>query len=503
LTQIENLGYLIDDALRLHPDRLALIQEGLNLTYRDLDTHANQVANQLVSEGVAPGDRVALLWPNDVRYVESLLGTIRTGAVAVPLNVKLGEDALGFVLKDSAAVGIVAAPPAAELAAQLAQGLGPQAFVVRPDDWAAAPPSFPRRDSSPDEVCFQPYTSGSTGRPKGVLLAHRGQLWCADVVRKWEMVDETDRALVSAPLYHKNAGVTMKVFLLAGGSVVVLPQFEVEATLANIERYRCTYFGGVPAMFRLLLAHPDLARYDLRSLRFATVGSADVPEDLVQEFETRFGVPIVNGYGLTEGGPDVFIEPRFGVRKPGSLGPPLPGCEVRICAPGEPDRELAVGEAGELHVRNPGVTIGYHNLPELTAARIRDGWLATGDLMRRDEDDYFYFLGRTDDLLNVGGENVYPREVEAILLSHPEVVDCAVVGIGHQVKGVVPVAAVVRTGGSGLDERGLKEYFLAHGPAYAHPRQVIFLEAMPLGTTGKLDRKAVAQLFNAAAPGEA
>jgi acyl-CoA synthetase (AMP-forming)/AMP-acid ligase II len=356
---------------------------------------------------------------------------------------------------------------------------------------------------SPDAVCFQPYTSGSTGRPKGVLLNHRGQLWCADIVRKWEMIDESDRALVSAPLYHKNAGVTMKVFLLAGASVVILPQFDVEATLRNIEGHRCTYFGGVPAMFRLLLAHPHLDRYDLSSLRFATVGSADVPEDLVDEFESRVGVPIVNGYGLTEGGPDVFIEPRFGIRKPGSLGPPLPGCEVRICAPGEPDRELAVGETGELHVRNPGVTSGYHNLPELTASRIRDGWLATGDLMRRDKDDYFYFLGRTDDLLNVGGENVYPKEVEAILLTHPEVADCAVVGISHPVKGVAPVAAVVRSAGSTLDEGTLKEYFLAHGPAYAHPRRVLFLDAMPLGTTGKVDRKAVAGLFGSTSSGGA
>ncbi|HEY6537825.1 MAG TPA: AMP-binding protein [Candidatus Dormibacteraeota bacterium] len=496
MTQITHLGYITDDAVRLHGERLAVIEDGLSLTYLELDARANRVAGHLQARGVRPGQRVALLWPNEATYVEAVLGTMRSGAVAVPLNVKLGDEALKYVLQDSAAVALLAAPSALERAETLA---GAGAFVSGPSDWAGLSPAFPRLPFDPDQVCFQPYTSGSTGRPKGVLLGHRGQLWCADVVRKWEMIDETDRALVSAPLYHKNAGVTLKVFLIAGGSVVILPQFDVEETLRNIERHRCTYFGGVPAMFRLLLAHPGLDRYDLSSLRFATIGSADVPADLVEEFEGRFGIPLMNGYGLTEGGPDVFVSPRFGIRKPSSLGPPLPGCEARIVSREDQAVEVPVGEVGELWVRNPGVALGYHNLPELTRERIRDGWLATGDLVRRDEDDYHYFLGRKDDLLNVGGENVYPKEVEAILLENELVRDCAVVGVPHPVKGTVPVAAVVTSQPGMLDEVTLKQYFFEHGPAYAHPRRILFLTALPLGSTGKLDRQQVAALF--AGPG--
>ncbi|MGH7642017.1 MAG: class I adenylate-forming enzyme family protein [Candidatus Dormibacteria bacterium] len=495
MSQITHLGYITDDAVRLFGDRPALIQDGLQLSYSELDSQANRVANYLVTQGVSHGDRVALLWPNDARYVEALLGTMRTGAVAVPLNVKLGDEALGYVVSDAGAVGLLAANSTVERARQLARGIAQDTFVGELSEWIGLSADFPRLDFDPDGVCFQPYTSGSTGRPKGVLLGHRGQLWCADVVRKWEMVDETDRALVSAPLYHKNAGVTLKVFLIAGASVVILPQFEVEATLRDIERHRCTYFGGVPAMFRLLLAHPKLDQYDLSSLRFATVGSADVPQDLVEEFEGRFHIPIMNGYGLTEGGPDVFVAPRYGIRKPNSLGPPLPGCQAKIVDPLNPRLELPVGETGELWVHNPGIALGYHNLPELTKERIQDGWLATGDLVRRDEDDYYYFLGRKDDLLNVGGENVYPKEVEAILLSHPGVRDSAVVGIPHQVKGMVPAAAVVLKDPGSLDQSALQKYFFEHGPAYAHPRRILFLEAMPLGSTGKLDRKQVAALF--------
>jgi long-chain acyl-CoA synthetase len=495
VTQTSHLGYITDDAVNLFPERPALIQEGLQLTYAELNGRANQVANWLGQHGVVPGDRVALLWSNDVRYIEALLGTMRAGAVAVPLNIKLGDDALNYVLQDSDAVGILAGPTSTDRAMRLAEALLPPALMGQTQDWEAASREFSKLAFDPESVCFQPYTSGSTGRPKGVLLSHRGQLWCADVVRKWKMIDETDRALVSAPLYHKNAGVALKVFLAAGASVVVLPQFDVEATLLNIERRRCTYIGGVPAMFRLVLAHPDIDKFDLSSLRFATVGSADVPADLVEAFEGRFHIPLMNGYGLTEGGPDVFISPRYGIRKVNSLGPPLPGCEVRLLGPDDPSQEIPVGEAGELWVRNPGVALGYNKLPELTASRIRDGWLATGDLMRRDEDDYFYFLGRKDDLLNVGGENVYPREVEAILLTHPEVRDCAVVGVAHAIKGTVPVAAILPSTAGSLDEEAIKQFFFEHGPAYAHPRRALFLEAMPLGSTGKLDRKAVAAMF--------
>lgn len=486
---LDHLGYLIDHAVRLFPEREALIQADLTLTYADLDERCNRVAAGLLEHDIRPGDRVALLWPNDVRYMESMFGTMRAGAVAVPLNIKLGDDALTYVLENSDSVAIIAHPSLAERGLTLAEGVPTVRFVVGPDELQASSPVFERPPYTPDDVCFQPYTSGSTGRPKGVLLTHRGQIWNADVVRKALLVDETERALVAVPVYHKNAGMTLKVHLIAGGSVVVLPGFDSSRVIEAIDRYKCTYIGGVPAMYRMLVNDQEaLARYDVSSLRYCTAGSADVPADLIEAFEQRFGAPIGNGYGLTEGGPDVFIEPRWGIRKLGSLGPPLPGIDVRLVDPENPTRDVAVGEVGEAVVRNPGVAAGYYKLPDVTARKIQNGWLATGDLMRRDEDDYFYFVGRVDDMMNVGGENVYPKEVEHIVSQHPGVRDVAVVAMPHSTKGEVPVAFVVLHDGASVSEEDIKTFFFEHGPAYAHPRRVLFRDALPLSGTGKVDR---------------
>lgn len=492
---IDHLGYIFDHAVRLFPGNTALIQEDLTLTYEDLDTRCNRVARGLIDRGIRPGERVALMWPNDVRYMEAMLGTIRAGAVAVPLNIKLGDDSLNYVLDNSDSVAIIASPVLEERAKVLAAALPAIRFIVGPDELQAAEAAFDRPAHSPDDICFQPYTSGSTGRPKGVLLTHRGQIWNADIVRKAELVDETERALVAVPVYHKNAGMTLKIHLIAGGSVVILPAFDSAAVIEAIDRYKCTYIGGVPAMYRMLVNDTEsLAKHDVSSLRFCTAGSADVPADLIEAFEERFGAPIGNGYGLTEGGPDVFIAPRWGIRKLGSLGPPLPDCEVRIVDPENPDLEVGIGEVGEVLVRNPGVAAGYYKLPEVTARKIRDGWLATGDLMRRDEDNYFYFVGRTDDMINVGGENVYPKEVEEIIVRHPDVRDVAVVPIPHATKGAVPVAFVVPHDSSAVSEEDIKSYFLENGPAYAHPRRVFFRESFPLSGTGKLDRMTLQEI---------
>lgn len=495
MTRIDHLGYLFGDAMQLYPDREALIQEDLTLTYQQLDDRCNRVARGLIDRDIRPSDRVALMWPNDVRYVESMFGTMRAGAIAVPLNIKLGDETLEYVLDNSDAVAVIASPALAERAQTLARRVPAIRFLIGPDELQTAEPDFQRAAYCPGDVCFQPYTSGSTGKPKGVLLTHRGQIWNADIVRKTQLVDETERALVAVPVYHKNAGVTLKIHLLAGGSVVVLPAFDSAAVIAAIEMYKCTYIGGVPAMYRLLVNDTDsLAKHDVSSLRYATAGSADVPEDLLAAFERTFGARIGEGYGLTEGGPDVIISPRWGIRKPGSIGPALPECDVRLVDTDDPAREVDIGETGEMITRNPGVTAGYYKLPEVTASKIRDGWLYTGDLMHRDEDGYYYFVGRKDDMINVGGENVYPKEVEDILMQHPNVRDVAVVSVSHQVKGEAPVAFVIEHSPGAVSEQEIKAFFLQRGPGYAHPRRVYFCEALPLSGTGKLDRKALQQL---------
>ena len=277
----------------------------------------------------------------------------------------------------------------------------------------------------------------------------------------------------------------VKPLLQAGGSVVILPGFEPETFLRALSEHRCTQVGAVPAVFTILLDHMELIReLDFSALRKVTLGSAPVQPELMDAVERAFGVQVGESYGLTEGGPVMLGPPLDGRPVPrGSCGAPWPEGEVRLVRDGVDDPSC-----GELWVRNPGVTTGYHNLPDVNAARIRDGWLATGDLFHRDGDGFFHFRGRTDDMFNSGGENIYPKEVEDLLLSHPDVLDAAVVPVAHDVKGHVPAAMVALASGSAVTEDELKAFTLERGPAYAHPRRVVIVDALPLTGVGKVDR---------------
>jgi long-chain acyl-CoA synthetase len=498
----DNLGYLFETAVTLTPSKPAVFQGETAFTYAELDARCNRAANALAALGVTAGSRVALLFNNDVRFLEMLFGAMRLGAVAVPLNIRMGDEALRYVAEDSEATVMVAGAALAErgrlLAAQIpavkhlvADGPAGDGALAYEAVLAGAEPTLARRATAFDDVCMQPYTSGSTGKPKGVLLTHGGQVWNADILRKALLADDTERALIAVPLYHKNAMAgAVKPFLLAGGSLVILPGFDALEVIRAIDRFKVTYLTGVPAMYKMILAEKDaLARHDVSSVRYAVCGSAEVPEELLDEFRRVFGAPIGESYGLTEGGPVPIVNTRWGLKKRNSCGLAFPGCDVKLVD--EADREVGVDEAGELVTRNPGLAKGYWKLPEATAKKFRGGWLYTGDLMRRDADGYYYFLGRRDDMINVAGENVYPKEVEDILLQHPNLRDACVVPAPHDVKGEVPIAFVVAREPGRTTEEDVRRFFLDRGAPYAHPRKVVFLDALPLGGTGKIDRTAL------------
>ena len=505
-----NLGYWLGEACAAHPDRVALIDLSRPaprvVTYAELDERMDRVANLLSDAGIGSGDRFALSIGNRFEFIEIMFGGMRCGAVPVPLNFRLSADSLTHVVTDAECRAAFVESAVAERSAVVVERLGIEtkwrvgdlgegrepsgrSWLDYEGTLAGASRRFDPPLLAPDHPAFQPYTSGSTGRPKGVVLSHAGQLWWARCLKKYWPSDSGDRALVAVPLYHKNAMAgAVKPLLQAGGSIVILPGFSPRPFLRALSEYRCTQVGAVPAVFAIILDHMELIReLDLSALRKITLGSAPVQPGLLEAVEQAFGVEVGESYGLTEGGPVMLGPPTDGRPVPrGSCGMAWPEGEIRLVRDGVEDAEY-----GELWVRNPGVTTGYHNLPEVNASRIRAGWLATGDLFFRDGEGFYHFRGRTDDMFNSGGENIYPKEVEELLLSHPDVLDAAVVPVPHAVKGAVPAAVVKLACGSRETVESLKRYTLERGPAYAHPRRIALVEEMPLTGVGKVDRTAV------------
>jgi len=502
-----NLGYFSRQAAQDQPDRVALIDlfgdRERALTYAALEERLDRVASLLAARGLKPGDRFALCVGNRLEFVEIMYGSMRAGLVPVPLNTKLGADTLAYILADSDCRAAVVEPASNPFVTEVAKDLPVRlALDAPPDGWEdyetalqAAAPVFEPPDLPADAVAFQPYTSGSTGRPKGVILTHGGQLWwIRTVCRYWPPPPES-RALAAMPLYHKNAMAgAIKPMLLAGGSVVILPNFEPRRFLETLAKYRCTRSGGVPAAFSMMLRHRDLIRdLDFSALQSLVIGSAPVAKELADQIEEAFGVAVGESYGLTEGGPVMLGPPLDGRPVPhGSCGVAWPEGEVKLVGADG----LESDSYGELWVKNPVVTPGYHGLPEVNAKRLADGWLKTGDLFARDAEGFFYFRGRTDDMFNSGGENVYPKEVEDLLLGHRDVVDACVVPVKHAVKGQVPVALVMLRAPDAATPEALKAYSLEKGPAYAHPRRIEIVDAIPLNGAGKNDRVLVEKQMN-------
>lgn len=455
-----------------------------SVTFRELDARCNAVARGLAARGLGPGDRLAILALNRIEYVETLFGALRAGCVAVPINVKLPREAVHLILADSGARLAFAEAPWRDL-------VGTDVPVVDFDaDYEALldPGPFEAVAVVPRQVSMQPYTAGTTGRPKGVLLTHRGQAWAARALTRHRRIDADERILISAPFFHKNALVAIKTSLYPGARLVILPRFEARASLAAVERYRITMLTGVPTMLHLMLDEAERSGpWDLSTVRTVSMGSSPASDALLARIGRAFPQARIQlNYGVTEGGPIMlgWFHPQGRPRPRNSVGYPMPDCEYRFEGGPHP-RE------GELVVRNPGVALGYHNLPALTAERFRDGWFRTGDILRQDEEGWFYFVGRVDDMFVTGGENVYPGEVEAVLERHPDIVQTAVLPFPHEVKGMVPYAFVVARAGSHLGEEAVKAHVLAHAPAYMHPRRVFFVPRIPLTGTNKVDREAL------------
>ena len=477
-----NLGLLF--AEHAQTDRPAIIDlrdpaRPRPVSFRELDAGCNAVARGLAKTGLKPGDRIGILSLNRAEFVMTVLGAMRAGVVPVPVNVKLPADGVAYILKDAGARTVFCETGMKHLVPAGLRAVNYDGDFERFLD----PGRFDAFEPTPDSVAIQPYTSGSTGRPKGVLLTHYGQNWSRRILAHTRGTTEKDVILVAAPLYHKNALNAIKQGLTAGATLPLLPQFDIERYIEAIGRYRCTVISGVPTMMAMMLTRKDqLARIDRTSVRTIMMGSAPSSPQLIGELRTHFpnAEPLVV-YGVTEGGPvPLGPHPEGRPRPPGSLGVPYPGTEAKLVGGPGPDE-------GELALKNPGNLIGYHNLAAETEKRLRDGWYYTGDVCRRDTDGFYYFVGRTDDMFNSGGENIFPGEVEALLQRHPAVHQALVMPFDHELKGQVPYAFVVPRAGATITEEELKQFALASGPAYQHPRRVFFLKELPLSGTNKID----------------
>ncbi|MGH7706668.1 MAG: class I adenylate-forming enzyme family protein [Vulcanimicrobiaceae bacterium] len=506
------LGYIFDGALERTPEKVAIFQGDLEVTYRDLEQRANRVANGLQRHGIVENDRVALLFDNHFGYIETALGIMRSGAVAIPINPRLGDDAIAYIIEHSDATMLFCSPNETARGASLARGVRAIRAVIgfRGDapvrlakdaldfeQWISSSSSEPLATVvDPLSDAFQPYTSGSTGRPKGCVLNHDGQIWNTRVHVKFLGYTAADRAIAAAPLSHKNAmSGAVKPMLYAGGSVVILPRFDPETFIAAIDRYKVTYTTGVPAMYNMLFARPELfERYDVSSVRIATVGSSSVPPELLRLMHRHFArAHVTEIYGSTEGGPITLIQPLDDA--PGML--PVAETEIKIVR--DDGSECGDGEIGELIVRNRGVLREYYKNEQVSAERIRDGWYYTRDLTKRTKSGRYVIMGRTDDMIITAAENLYPIEVEELLRRHPDVADAVVVPVSHSAKGQVPVAFVVLHRGADANEEAIKAFALERGPAFAHPRRVFFMEEIPLSGPGKVDRNKLRELAEAAA----
>jgi len=486
-----NLGDLIDRAA--DPGRIALIGVDADLqetpvTYAELDALADGVAQALRQGGYAPGERIALLAANSVRYVAAVLGIMRAGLVAVPVNFKFPPALIAYVLADSGARLVLhdearraSLPPG--LAGVPLDG---EAFTrfLRPGRPAVHAPAA-------NEVALMLYTSGSTGRPKGVRLSHDGQLWTVRMRRQATPLGD-ERALIAAPLYHMNALALAFLSIACHATTVLLPQFTAPAYIRCIERYRCTWLTAVPPMIAMMLRERDLlARTDLSSVKVIRMGSAPVSASLLAQIHAMLpNARVINAYGTTEGGPVVFGPHPAGLPTPPmSVGHPHPEVSLRL-VPGPADGP----DQGILEMKSPGLMLGYHQRPDLAAPFTADGYYATGDVFRRDADGFHYFVGRRDDMFVSGGENIYPGEVEKIIETHPGVQQACVVPVPDDIKGQKPVAFVVPRPGAAPDEDEIRQYVLANAAAYQHPRRVWLVDALPLASTNKLDRKALQEL---------
>jgi long-chain acyl-CoA synthetase len=510
-----NLACILDQQARLTPEWVALTCSGVNYTYAQLSAYSSQVADGLQASGIRPGDHVALSCPNIPWFPIAYYGILKAGAVVVPLNVLLKPREIAYHLKDSEASAIVVFEgtselPMATMARTACDEVGCERLIVATREatgttsiagattlgglMANCSPRFETRARRPDDTAVILYTSGTTGHPKGAELTHMNILLNAMASRDMFMPARggglsQDVALITLPLFHSTAQTCqMNAGVLAGDRLVLLPRFEPGAVLDTMQREQVSFWIGVPTMYWTLLQFAAANNVETsgiaKHLRLCVSGGAPMPGEVMRRFETTFGVRILEGYGLSETSPVAAFNQLHRSSKPGTVGQPILGVEIR-CVDAQ-ERVVSVGERGEIVIRGPNVMKGYYNRPEATAEAMRGGWFHTGDVGTLDEEGYLTIVDRTKDMIIRGGFNVYPREIEEVLMTHPGVALAAVLGVPDERLGEEVKAFVVRRGGTALTEGELIAWCRDQFAAYKYPRVIEFRDSLPISATGKI-----------------
>jgi long-chain acyl-CoA synthetase len=510
-----NLASVLEHSAMLTPDAVAITFGQVRVTYAQLDAQASQVAAGLVALGIGPGDHVALSCPNIPSFPVAYFGILKAGAVVVPLNVLLKPREIAYHLRDSDARALIAfegtpeLPIASMARAGCDEAACPILIVITADPAAPAAVSpaltlgqimhthagpFETRPRRPDDTAVILYTSGTTGQAKGAELTHGNMV--SNAIASHDLFRpamrggfEQEATLITLPLFHSTAQTClMNMGLYGGFRLVLCPRFEPRSCLDLMEREQIGFWIGVPTMYWSLLQHASAGGIDptaiSRHLRLCVSGGAPLPHEVMRRFEETFRVRVLEGYGLSETSPVVSFNQLQRPSKPGTVGLPIFGLDL-ACVD-EQDVPVATGERGEIVVRGPNVMKGYYNRPAETAEAFRGGWFHTGDIGTLDADGYLTIVDRRSDMILRGGFNVYPRELEEVLLTHPAIALVAVIGVPDDRLGEEVKALVVRRPGVEVTESMLIDWCREQFAAYKYPRQVEFREALPVGATGKI-----------------
>jgi acyl-CoA synthetase (AMP-forming)/AMP-acid ligase II len=482
-----DIGYLPWNQPAALADSVCMRDSAVELTYADVARRVDAVAEQFATLGVGRGDVVAVMLPNRTELLLGLFAAWRLGAAATPVNPVFTANEAGYQIEDSRAALLLTSKADTDYGVP----------VVLADELNTQPAgTLPAPVLASGDLALLIYTSGSTGRPKGVMLDHANLVAMGSSIASWVKLSRDDNCLLVLPLFHVNAIlVSCLAPMLVGAQVTILERFAPESFLAAVARYRATYFSAVPTIYARLAELPVEALSDMSSVRFAVCGAAPISKELLQRSESRFGFPIVEGYGLTEGTCASTVNPIDGVRKPGTVGVALPGQQVRTM---RADGSFApAGEAGEVVIKGANVMRGYLNRPEATAETVRDGWLHTGDVGVLDEDGYLTLVDRIKDMIIRAGENIYPKEIEAVLGRHDAVLEAAVIGAPHEVYGEVPVAYVVTYPNASATPEDLLELCRSNLTKIKLPAAIHIVSELPKNAVGKIDKPALRKSLRA------